>query len=130
MASLLGKKVPRGCEVLTIDGISQNLQLLSVVQDLDPLSVGVVADREGPGDCGSKGPETKIRGLSEGYHFGRGYAGGAPSGFTLLQALELPRSAAQKLGQRCEIQLSEASWRSLCLFACVKARKATAYSIR
>lgn len=44
MASLLGKKVPRGCEVLTIDGISQNLQLLSVVQDLDPLSVGVVAD--------------------------------------------------------------------------------------
>lgn len=84
MASILGKKEPRGCEVLTVDGISQNLQLLSVVQDLDPLSVGVIANREGPGDGGSKGPETKIKGLSEGYHFERGSAEGAPSGLTLL----------------------------------------------
>lgn len=40
----------------TVDGVCQNLQLLGVVQDLNPLGVGVIANREGSRDRGSEVP--------------------------------------------------------------------------
>ena len=67
----LWKNGLKGYMLLTTDGVSQNLKLLGVVQDLNPLSVWVIMNWEGPWDCGSKVPETKIIGLSEGYHLGK-----------------------------------------------------------
>lgn len=57
--------------LLTIDGVSQNLKLLGTVQDLHPLGVWVIMNREGPWDCSSKAPETKTINLSEGHRLGK-----------------------------------------------------------
>lgn len=57
--------------LLTIDGVSQNLKLLGTVQDLNPLGVGVIVNREGPWDCSSEAPETKTADLSEGRRLGK-----------------------------------------------------------
>lgn len=59
-----------GCELLTVDGVGQNLKLLCIVQDLNPLSVWVITNWEGPWDCSSKVPETKSTELSKGHNSG------------------------------------------------------------